>query len=76
MLHVKTESRKVQDPAERMAVSIFCFIRTLTWRESQWLLYRIFLPMLHLLNGFPINTRDNSSFIQEEPPTLLLLPPV
>ena len=33
MLHVKTESRKVQDQAERMAIPIFCFIRTLTWRE-------------------------------------------
>ena len=40
MLHVKTESkkkktesRKVQDQAERMAIPIFCFIRTLTWSK-------------------------------------------
>ena len=29
----KTESRKVQDQAERMAIPIFCFIRTLTWSK-------------------------------------------
>ena len=41
MLHFKTESKKkkktesikVQDQAERMAIPIFCFIRTLTWSK-------------------------------------------
>lgn len=69
MLHVKTvRSREVQDQAERIIIFIFGYIKTLIWRESQWLLYRVFLPILHQLNGFAINTKDNSSFIEKELP--------
>lgn len=70
MLHVKpVRSKEVQDQAGRIIIFISGYIKTLKWRESQWLLlYRVFLPTLHLLNGFAINTKDNSSLIRRELP--------
>lgn len=74
MLHVKTvRSREGQDQAERIITFIFGYIKTLIWRESKWLLYRVSLPISYLLNGFAINTKDNCSLTQEELKLLLSL---
>ena len=63
MPHVKTEIGEVRDQAERVIIIfILHYIKTLLCRDSR-LLYRVCLPILHLLNGFAINTRDNSSLV-------------
>lgn len=77
MLRVETvRSGEVHDQAGRVIIIfILHYIKSLIHRDSQWLLYRVGLPILHLLNGFATNTNDNSSVINIGITMLVLLRP-